>query len=176
MKSWIAALLLALPLAAWAHGPTPQKAEETVEINAAPAAVWAKIKDFGAIASWQPALEKVTAEGGNGNGAKRTLTFKSGGVLEEELDDYSDAEMRYAYRMGRDMDIKALPVSSLNGRLEVTAGKDGKTVVTWKARFYRAFTGNEPPAGQDDATAVEGVTAYFRQGLDNLKQLVESGK
>ncbi|MEZ0232204.1 MAG: SRPBCC family protein [Methylophilaceae bacterium] len=170
----ILSLIAMLPLVCFAHGPTPQKAEESIVIDAPLAKVWAVASDFGAIANWHPALQKSTGEGGHASGASRTMIFKSGGVLKDELDDYSESETRYAYRMGRDVDITALPVSSLNGRFELTANAEGKTVVTWKARFYRAFTGNEPPAGQDDESAVTGVTAFFQTGLAGLKAKVEA--
>jgi mxaD protein len=167
-------LLTMLPLACFAHGPTPQKAEESIVIDAPVAKVWNVVSDFGGISAWHPDIEKSVGEGGHDSGAKRTLTFKNGGVIQDELDDYSEAETRYAYRMGRDVDLKALPVSSLNGRFELSQNAEGKTVVTWKARFYRAYTGNEPPEGQDDESAVTGVTAFFKNGLEGLKSKVEA--
>ena len=66
----LACLLLgALSLTASAHGPTPQKVDETIEIAAPPAKVWELVKDFGAISSWSPAVTKSEGTGGNGTGA-----------------------------------------------------------------------------------------------------------
>ena len=61
-------LLIGAP--ASAHGPTPQKVEESIEIAAPPDAVWNIVKDFGGIANWNPALTKSEGKGGNGSGAR----------------------------------------------------------------------------------------------------------
>ena len=58
-------LALTLPNAALAHGPTPQKAEETIHIDAAPAEVWKIVGDVSAFADWQPQLSAVRASEGN---------------------------------------------------------------------------------------------------------------
>src|ERR1700730_18569433 len=66
-KSFVGAIALfafVLSSAAWGHGPSRQKITEPVEINAAPAKVWAAIADFHDI-SWLPGVAKTTGEGGN---------------------------------------------------------------------------------------------------------------
>jgi Polyketide cyclase / dehydrase and lipid transport len=54
-------LAAAVPGVALTHGPTRQKVSETITINAAPAAVWVRIKDFGAMNTWHPAVEACAA-------------------------------------------------------------------------------------------------------------------
>lgn len=46
----------------YAHGPTPQKVQETITINASVEKVWAVVKDFCNIQKWHPAVEKTTCE------------------------------------------------------------------------------------------------------------------
>ncbi|NBR97752.1 MAG: hypothetical protein EBT54_00685 [Betaproteobacteria bacterium] len=50
----IALATLLLPGLAFAHGPTRQKAVETIEIAAPPAQVWAMVKDWAGMAKWHP--------------------------------------------------------------------------------------------------------------------------
>ena len=52
MKKILALLALSVslvPFTAAAHGPSPQKVEKSITIKAAPAKVWALVKDFGNI-------------------------------------------------------------------------------------------------------------------------------
>ena len=54
----LVAALLGLPAAASAHGPTRLKVDESIDIHAAPGAVWAKIQNFNDM-SWHPAVIKT---------------------------------------------------------------------------------------------------------------------
>jgi mxaD protein len=170
-------LLLALfsfaaTLAAHAHGPTPQKVDEKIEIAAPPEKVWGIVKDFGNVGEWNPALSKSVGTGGNDNGATRVITFKSGGELQEGLDYYSDKEMTYLYRLGKEK-VDVFPVSSYSAELAVKPGADGGSLVTWVGRFYRADTGNEPAPDKNDAAAIKAMTDYITQGLQGLKAKAE---
>lgn len=161
-----AAMLAASP--ATAHGPTPQKVQETMAFKASPDAVWNVVKDFGAFASWHPGLAKSAGEGGNAPGATRTLTLKSNGkTLIEGLDEYDEAAKTYGYRLSKE-DIEAMPVSFYSALLKVQP-KDGGTEVEWTARLYRADTGNFPPDNLNDEAAVKAVSAFFKEGLQGLK-------
>ncbi len=163
---------LAATFAAQAHGPTPQKVEEKIEIAAPPEKVWGVIKDFGNIGDWNPALSKSVGTGGNDNGATRVITFKSGGELQEGLDYYSDKEMTYLYRLGKEK-IDVLPVSSYTAEIGVKPGASGGSVVTWMGRFYRADTGNEPAPDKNDAAAIKAMKNFFTQGLQGIKAKAE---
>lgn len=164
-----AAALAALPVSA--HGPTPQKVVETVEIAKPADQVWKAVEDFGSIAKWNPALSASEGSGGNQPGGKRLLTFASGEKLEEELDSYDAGSHEYGYRMGQP-NAKALPASSYSAVFKLIPEGD-HTKVEWKSRLYRGDTGNEPPEHLSDEAATRAMQAFFRSGLDGLKASLE---
>lgn len=167
--SLIAALLLAASVA-WAHGPTRQKVTEMVTIKAAPDAVWAKIKEYGAMQDWHPAVDKTVADKGNAVGSVRTLTLKGGGNIVEELESYSDAERKFGYRM---KDPGPVPVSNYSSTIAVKPADGGGSVVEWRGAFYRKYMNNDPPPDQNDEAAVKAITDIYQAGLGNLKSLLE---
>lgn len=160
---------LCLPLAAAAHGPTRQKAVETVTINAPAAKVWARIKDFAALKDWHPAVESSEVSQGNSAGSQRTVKLKGGGQILETLESWDDAAMKYSYR-GKDGG--ALPVTNYTSTLRVT-GEGNTCQVEWRGAFYRGFPNNDPPPDQNDEAALRAVTGVYQSGLANLKKLVE---
>lgn len=168
-NSLMAALLLATTVA-WAHGPTRQKVTETVTIKAAPDAVWATIKDYGALQTWHPAIDKTVADKGNAVGSTRTLTLKGGGTIVEELESYSDADRKLSYRM---KDPGPVPVTNYSSTISVKAGDGGSSVVEWRGAFYRKFMNNDPPPEQNDEAAVKAITGIYQLGLGNLKAMLE---
>lgn len=164
-----AAALAALPV--FAHGPTPQKVVETVEIAAPVDKVWQAVADFGSAAKWNPALTASEGSGGNQPGGKRILTFANGEKLEEGLDSYDAAGHEYGYRMSNP-NVKALPASSYSVIFKLMPEGD-RTRVEWKSRLYRGDTGNEPPENLSDEAATKAMQAFFRSGLDSLKASLE---
>ena len=167
MRILAACLLAAFSTAAWAHGPTPQKVDETIDIKAAPKAVWAVAGDFAGISKWD---SEVKAS--QGDHKKRTLTMKNGEKIEEEVDEYDADRMTYTYRM-LNPNPKALPASSYSATLAVTPGQNGSAHIEWKAHVYRADTENEPPEGMDDQAARESLTRFFKVGLEGIKAKAE---
>lgn len=163
MKLIYALLLSTLILPAFAHGPTPQKTDQTVTLKAAPDAVWKLLSEPCAIKNWHPDVVDCQSS----DPKKRTLTLKNGGRIDEEVDEIVPAEMSISYRIGGEIDIKALPVSSLTGRVKVKAS-DAGSEVSWLARYYRADTTNEPPKGMDDESATKAVNAFVKAGLTGL--------
>jgi uncharacterized protein YndB with AHSA1/START domain len=163
------ASLLLVSVAAIAHGPTRQKVVEQVTLDAPPAVVWAKIKDFDALKDWHPAIAASPADKGNAEGSIRSLTIKGGGTLTETLEAYDDAKMRYSYRA---KDGGALPVTNYTSTLSVR-GEGGKSVVEWRGAFYRGYPNNDPPPEQNDEAAVRAITGVYQSGLANLKKLVD---
>lgn len=160
------ALLLSglAPLAA--HGPTPQRADESVTIAAAPDQVWKLVASFGGIGDWHPLVKKATATG-DAAGAERVLTLERGEVT-EGLDEVDPAARRMSYRLSKE-NTEALPVSFYTATIEVKPAGSGSEV-TWDARFYRADTTNEPPEGLNDEAAIAAMTDFIRQGLEGLKR------
>ena len=179
VKSFVLAAALAAPLAgllatgladpAQAHGPTRQKSIEKITINAPPAAVWAKIKNFDALKDWHPAVEQSPADKGNTVGSVRQLKLKGGGDLTETLEGHDDAKMKYSYRA---KDGGALPVTNYTSTIGVS-GEGAVSVVEWRGAFYRGFPNNDPPPDKNDEAAVKAVTGVYKSGLENLKKLVE---
>lgn len=154
-----------------AHGPTPQKVDEVVEIAAPPEAVWAIVKDFDKIADWHPLVASSTGRGGNEAGGERDVTLKSGGVLTDSLDEYNAGGMTYSYRQAKE-NVEAMPVSFYSATIEVKPAGAGSTV-EWIGRFYRADTGNEPPPEKNDEAAIKAMTEFFHGGLEGLKAKAE---
>ena len=175
LRSLFAGVML-LPLVmmgtADAHGPTRQKVTETVEINAPAEKVWAAIGDFQSI-NWHPAVEKTEGEGGNDEGAKRTITLNGGGQIFEELLSY-DADGRLMKYMITKVDVKVLPVNNYSSWLSVEDLGGGKSKVTWKGAFYRGYMNNDPPEDLNDAAAIKAVKGVYRGGLDQLKKDLEA--
>lgn len=171
LRALAALALLAGTLApAAAHGPTRQKVTEQVTIDAAPAAVWAAVKNFDALKDWHPAVATSPADNGNNVGSVRSLTLKGGGALTETLEAYDDAKMRYSYRA---KDGGALPVTNYTSTISVRA-EGAKSIVEWRGAFYRGHPNNDPPPDQNDEAAVRAVTGIYQAGLANLKKVVEA--
>jgi mxaD protein len=164
--------LVAFAVTAQAHGPTPQKVEESVDIAAPPEKVWGIVKNFGAINEWNPAVLKSVGTGGNENNATRTITLKTGDLV-EGLDYYSEKEMDMLYRLSKEK-VDVLPVSSYTAELKVLPGDGGGSKVTWTARLYRADTGNEPAPDKNDAAAIKAMKAFMTEGLKGLKAKAEA--
>jgi mxaD protein len=156
-----------------AHGPTPQKAKESITINASVDKVWEVVKQFDGIANWHSDIKKSSGNGKLESGGTRTLTFQNGEQIVDELDFYSEKDHEYSYRLKTE-NVKALPNSSYSVSLQVAAGDSANTsVVTLKSRFYRGDTGNAPPDTLNDEAAVKAMTDYFKNGLESLKQKLE---
>ncbi len=154
-------LVLATPVCA--HGPTPQKTDQTVLIQAPAETVWKLLSEPCAIRQWHPDV----ADCQSSDARKRELTLKNGAKLNEEFDEVLVEEMSISYRLAGNPDIKALPVSSLTGRIKLKPEGSGVRV-SWMARYYRADTTNEPPKGMDDQSALNAVNQYVKSGLDGL--------
>jgi len=179
MRSTLTALAFSLAAAvaatvALAHGPTPQKVDQSVTVAAPPDAVWKVVGDFGGIGKWHPDVAGVEASGGNASGGTRKVTLKSGGTLVEGLDEWKGDARTYSYRMS-DPDLKALPVSSYSATITVSPDGAGSKV-SWQGRFYRGDTGNEPEEALSDEAGRTAMNRYFSNGLKGLKAAVEGGR
>lgn len=156
-----------------AHGPTPQKAKESITINVPADKVWDVVKQFDGIANWHSDIKNSTGDGKHESGGMRTLTFENGEQLVDELDFYSDKDHEYSYRLKTE-NVKALPTSSYSVSVLVAPGNAANTsIVTFKSRFYRGDTGNTPPENLNDEAAVKAMNSFFRNGLSSLKQKLE---
>jgi carbon monoxide dehydrogenase subunit G len=166
----LATVLVPLCLStALAHGPVRQKSVEKITINASPAVVWEKIKNFDALKDWHPAVAESATDKGNSVGSVRQVKLKGGGELTETLESYDDTKMKYSYRA---KDGGALPVSNYTSTISVSS-EGSQAVVEWRGAFYRGFLNNDPPPELNDDAAMKAITGVYKSGLENLKKLVE---
>ncbi len=167
--SLVSAGLATVP--ALAHGPSRQKVVEKIEIEAPAAKVWAVVGNFQDM-SWHPAVAKTEGTGDNTpDQAKRKLTLKSGGTIDETLTRHDDKDMTIAYKIDQ-VDVKVLPVNNYSSTMSVKE-EGGKSVVEWKGAFYRGFMNNDPPPELSDEAAVKAVGDIYKTGLAALKAKVE---
>lgn len=138
---------------------------KSVEINAAPSAVWNIVKDFDGLNKWHPAFSKdVITKGNNGQvGSVRSLTLKDGPTFTEELTAYNDAKMMYSYKIVE----SPLPVDQYKSTMTV-APKGNGSVVTWVGNFI-----TKAGSGKTDADAQGLIDGAYQAGLDNVKKMAE---
>ena len=174
MKKWATAVMasqLVVSTFAWAHGPTPQKVDEKIVINAPIEVVWDKVSDFGNIAEWHPMVESATML--EERARELTLTGKEG-TITESLDEKDDAKHYMGYRLLTE-NIEVFPVSYYGITIQLDDVDEG-TEMRWEGRFYRADTGNFPPEEYNDEAAVAAMTAFATSGMQALKVELEAGQ
>jgi mxaD protein len=164
-------LTLFVPAMAPAALDETLRVKETIEINAAPSAVWAKLGNFGDMGAWHPAVAKTEITGGTNNqaGATRVLTLQDGGKINEVLIAHDDANMTMKYEITESV----LPLREYGATLLVQPAGEGKSTVTWRSMFKRKDPANPAKAGEDDQTAKDVITSIFKSGLENLKKISE---
>jgi hypothetical protein len=171
-KAFFAAALLLPAAALAAHGTTPLKVVEQIEIDAEPAAVWAVVSDFQNW-TWLPGVVKIEGTGGNApDEAKRRLTLNGGGVIEESLTKYDAGRMSLGYHVDS-VDLKRLPATNYSAIVTVRPAEGGKSNVEWKGRFYRGYPNANPPPELSDEVAEKAVKDLHKANLAALKARVE---
>jgi len=148
-----------------------QTVEQSIDIDARVADVWAIAGDFVGLPRWYPPIESARLVLGQNNvpGCIRELTRASGTKVEEKLIDYEwQRSLTYTYAGGQVMSTDYFAT------LSVFPLAENKTKVVWKARFKRlAYWTDEPPPGQDDETVRNALNKGYRLGLEKLKALAE---
>jgi hypothetical protein len=152
---------------ATAHGPTPQKVDEKIIINADVKTVWDELKQFDNLSQWHPSVASIKME----DETTRVVSLKTGGDLVDSLDEVDTEEHYLSYRLLTE-NVTAFPVSFYTISLQVLPTDNG-SLVNWSGRFYRADTGNFPPENLNDAAAVKVMTLYAKSGLEGLKSKLE---
>ena len=170
----ILTLLLTSLSSAHACGPTPQKVSKEILIHASPAQVWALISDFGGVTKWNPQITKVTLKKENDETGRlvvfREITLKGGGKVLDKLHETPIGEMKQDVRI----ESTTLPISQYRGVMTVKQGDNpNDSVVVWVGRFNNQANLMDPPAGQDNATAIAAVNQFYEAGLAGLKEVLE---
>lgn len=145
---------------------------KSVTIDAPAATVWSKVKDFGALNTWHPAVatDQIVEGKDNQVGAVRLLTLKGGGTIKEKLLSLSDSGKTFKYSILEGV----LPVSDYTSTITVKAAGKDKTEVTWSGAFKRKNTGDSPAANENDKTATDTMAGVYQGGLDNLKKMLDA--
>jgi len=146
----------------------------TIAIKAPPDVVWAVAGDFGGIQRWAPGVEssRLVLRQRNETGAIRLLRRRGNGTqVTEKLLDYDPGNRRMAYTYVDG----AVAASDYYSVLTVKDAGDGSSVVEWRGTFKRlAYWTDNPPAGQDDKTALEFLNGAYTAALANLKKILEA--
>lgn len=155
--------------AAQGCGPMRLKVTESVALDVPPAKVWAVVGDFQNM-SWNGLVVKSNGQGGNQpEKAHRLVSWRGGTNSDESLYKYDAAAMSYSYHVDRG-DVRFLPVQNLSATLEVLPREGGaKSLVRWRAAFYRNLAPGEGAPDAADRAASQAVELFVRVGLDGLK-------
>ena len=169
MKQFFATAFIALSLAGCSsmeHKAAPGlTTNKSVEINAAPSAVWNIVKDFDGLNKWHPAFSKdVITKGANGQVASvRAVTLKDGPTFTEKLTAYNDAKMMFSYKIIE----SPLPIDQYKSTMTVTPKGTG-SVLTWLGNYI-----TKAGSGKTDADSQGLADGFYQAGLDNVKKMAE---
>jgi uncharacterized protein YndB with AHSA1/START domain len=127
---------------------------KSIDIDAAPEAVWKTIGEFCGIASWHPSVEKCALSEKNGN-MLRTITLKGGGTIVQRQEFRDDGEMRYTYETLEGV----LPVAKYRSTIYVLKAGSGSKV-TWTCDFMSK--------GAPDDRVMKAISGVYEAGLRGL--------
>lgn len=140
-------------------GASPASAatlSRSVDVKASPAAVWAAIGPFCAIAQWHPAIGSCADD--RGAPPVRTLVTKDGKATFVEVQTArNDPKRFYSYTFRS----APVPVTHYVSTISVAAKGQGASTVTWKS----AYT---PDAGKEK-DASDALTGIYESGLEAIR-------
>lgn len=132
-------------------------------IEAPVEAVWAAIRDFGALASWHPALARSEIEGGGDPdvvGCVRKLELTGGGGASERLLMLDDSRYTFSYNF----ETPAFPIDNYVATIELIPVSNGdKTFAQWTGTF-------DPRPGETVDYAALIANAVFAAGWAALAE------
>ena len=153
------------------HGPSRQKVNEKIEINTNPDKVWEIVKNYMKF-DWNSSVKKVTAEN-NDIGSERKLEFEGGKFVKQKLEKIDETKKLISWRI-IETSNDVMPVNSYAAKIFVKESENGKTIVNYKAGFYRGFMGNDPPEQLNDENSKKKVSIFIKNSLEGLKSIAES--
>ncbi len=128
----------------------------SIEVRAAPAAVWSAIGAFCAIKDWLPPVGMCIEDGKTPS--TRTLVTKDGkAAFVETQTARSDTEHSYSYTFVS----SPLPVTNYSSTIQVIAKGEGVSVVTW--------TGSYTPDSGKEKDASDALNGVYEAGLAGIK-------
>ncbi|MDD1792789.1 SRPBCC family protein [Enterovibrio makurazakiensis] len=155
----------------YAHGPSRLKVKESITIDAPAEKVWKTVGAFDSL-TWLPPVTKVVMEKepADQKGAVRVVYVGEQSVT-EQLKKLDKEGMLLKYKISKN-NTALLPVTNYQSTITVKADGD-KSIVTWKAGFYRGDPNNDPPENLNDETAIGAIVGLYKVGLENLKVIME---
>lgn len=163
--------MLVLNSTVYSHGPSRQKVSEKIEINASPEKVWSIVKKFSNF-KWNPSVKEVNAQGEKVD-SLRELNFGDAKVIKQKLEKLDDNKRLIGWRI-IETNNDIMPVNSYSAKIFVKDAEGGKTLVNYKAGFYRGFMGNDPPTELNDENSKIKVSNFIKESLKGLKKIAES--
>ena len=162
LQSLVLATLLAAAGSVFAAEPL--FVVKSVELNQPVDVVWKKVADFGDLGAWHPAVAKTEIVSGKNNkaGAKRVLTLKDGGKINETLTAYNAKAKSYSYKITDGV----WPVNEYAATVSVHSTGDGKSVGVWESHFL-------PKAPADEKAASDAIKGVYDGGLNQLKTVLQ---
>jgi hypothetical protein len=174
LVSWMTGMLFAASALSAFADAQDLNIFHSIVIDAPPDEVWAMVGDFGGIQRWAPGTEssRLILHDRNETGAIRLLRRRGDGTqVTEKLLDYDSYNRRMVYTYV-DGVVRAADYYS---EVLVKDAGGGRSIVEWRGRFKRlAYWTDQPPAGQDDKSALDFLNGAYKSGLDNLKKTLEA--
>ena len=128
-----------------------QTAVDSVELAAAPDAVWAVIGQFNL--DWHPLVAQVHLVGA-GPGQIRRIETRDGGMVIERLDERDDSQRTYRYSL-----VAGIPATHYTGTIEVRPNGNG-CIAQWRVEY---LADNQP-----DIAVRARVATLLKTGLGSL--------
>jgi len=129
---------------------------QSIEVNAAPSAVWAAIGSFCAIKDWLPPVGACIEDGKTPS--TRILVTKDGkAAFVETQTARNDLEHTYSYAFIS----SPLPVTNYKSTIKVTDKGNGSSIVHWSGSYT-------PDQGKEKA-ASEALNGVYEAGLASIK-------
>ena len=128
--------------------------KKSLDVAAAPDAVWKAVGDFCGIGTWHPAVEKCELQQKDGK-TLRLLSLKGGGQILEQQASWDDAAHSYGYTILE----SPLPVANYASTISVVPNGSGSTI-TWSGTF--------DAKGAPDDKAKDVIAGIYDAGLAGI--------
>ncbi len=158
-------------MAAAAENRSLMVVSEIVQIKADPTKVWNFLKPFNSFAKWHPMLSGSDVVSGRDGqvGALRVMTVKDGPNFTEELLAYNEESMAFTYSIIE----SPFPIDRYVATVSVKPDGQGGSLVMWVGQFSRKNPRLNAPEKENDAAALAIINGAYKDGLQNLKKIME---